>query len=112
MTALGTDEIKNKMQYSDLLRSRRRYAHGCQFGLVTFSDNQTGFFKFTNIISSLFSAPVVVLALVIGILDVSLLLTFTLVPVTKTSFHVTFELFNGVYSPFVDGLLPISPPVF
>ena len=45
-----------------------------------------------NVSSSLFSAHVVVLVLVTGIPDVSLLVTGTLVPFTTTSFHVTFEL--------------------
>ena len=60
-----------------------------------------------NVIYSLFSTPDVVLVLVTGIPDVSLLLTCTLVPVTTMSFHVNFELFNGIYSLFVDGLFPI-----
>ena len=36
----------------------------------------------------------------------------TLVPVTITSFHVIFELFHGISSPFVDGLFPIISPPF
>ena len=40
--------------------------------------------------SSLFLAPIVVLVLVTGIPDVSLLVTRTLVPVKTTYFHVTF----------------------
>ena len=94
MSALGhifqPDEIRNTMQYSDLLRSRRRYVHGCQFGLVSFLDNQTVFLKFMNVMPSLFSDHVVVLVLVTSILDVSLLVTCTLGPVTTTSFHVNF----------------------
>ena len=94
MTALGhifqPDEIRNTMKSSDLLVPRIIYVHGCQFGLVNFSDNQTGFIKFMNIMSSLFLAPIVVLVLVTGIPDVSLLVTRTLVPVKTTYFHVTF----------------------
>ena len=100
------------MQSSDLVISRRRYVHGCQFGLVSFPDNQTGFFMFMNFISSLFSTPVVVLVLITGIPDVSLLLTRTSVPVMTTSFHVAFEIVNKIYSPFVDGLFPIIFPPF
>ena len=57
-----------------------------------------------NVIYLLFLIPIVVLVLVTGITDVYLLITRALVPVTKTSFHVTFELFGGIDSPFVDGL--------
>ena len=102
----------NTIQSSDLARLRRRYVHACQFGLVNFSDNPTVFFKLMNVNSSLFLNPVVALVLLTGISDVLLLLTCTLVPVTTTSFHVTFELFNGIYSPFVDGLFPITSPRF
>ena len=50
-----------------------------------------------NVSSSLFSAHVVVLVLVTGITDVSLLVTGTLVPFMKTSLHVTFQIFNGMF---------------
>ena len=116
MTAFGQiflpTEFMNTMQSSDIFRSRRRYVHGFQFGLVHFLDNQTGFLKFMNVISLLFLTPVVVLVLVTGIPDVYLLVTGTLVPFTTTSFHVTFELFNGIYSLFVDGFFPIMFPLF
>ena len=116
MTALGhifqPDEIRNTMKSYDLLVPRIIYVHGCQFGLVNFSDNQTGFIKFMNIMPSLFLAPIVVLVLVTGIPDVSLLVTRTLVPVKTTYFHVTFQLFNGISSPFVDGFFPIISPIF
>ena len=91
-------EIKNTVRSSDILISRRRYFLRCQFGLFNFLDHQTRFFKLTNVSSSLFSSCVVVLVLVTGIPDVYLLLTGTLVPFTTTSFHVTFELFNGIFS--------------
>ena len=100
-------EIKNTVRSSDILISRRRYFLRCQFGLFNFLDHQTRFFKLTNVSSSLFSSCVVVLVLVTGIPDVYLLVTGTLVPFTTTSFHVTFELFNGISSPFVNILFPI-----
>ena len=50
-----------------------------------------------NVSSLLFLAHVVVLGLVPVIPYVSLLLTGTLVPFTTTSFHVTFELFYGIF---------------
>ena len=111
MTASGRifrpTEIRNMMRYSDLVISRRRYVHGCQFGLVNSLDNQNGFLNFMNVISSLFSVPAVALVLLTVIQDVSLLLTRALVPVTTTSLHVTFELFNGISSLFVNLLFPI-----
>ena len=91
MTASGhifrPTEVMNTMQSSDLARSRRRYVHTCHFGLVNFSDNQTGFFKFMNDISSFFLTFIVALVLVTDITEVLLLLTCTLVPVTTISFH-------------------------
>ena len=116
MTASGRifrpTEIRNMMRYSDLVISRRRYVHICQFGLVTFSDNQTGFLKFMNVVSSLFSVPDVALVLITGIQDVSLLLTSTLVLVTTTSFHITFELFNRISSPFFRQIVSNHFPCF
>ena len=90
-------EIKNTMRSSDLLISRRRYVLRCQFGLVTFSYNQTVFLKLMNVSSALFSARVVVLVLLTVIQDISLLGTGTLVPFTTTSFHIIFQLFNGFF---------------
>ena len=100
------------MRSSDILISRRRYTNGCQFGLVNLLENQTGFLKFLNVTSLLFLAPVVVLVLVTVIPYVYLLLTRTLVPVTTISFHVTFDIFNGISSLFVKGLFPIVSPRF
>ena len=55
MGALGhifrPSDINNTMQSSDLLISRIRYVLRCQFGLVDFSDNQTGFLKSMNVSS-------------------------------------------------------------
>ena len=109
---LRTSEIKNMMPSSDILISRRIYVLRCQFGLVNFSDNQTGFFQLMDVSSSLFSDRIVVLVLVNSIQDVSFLVTGTLVPFMTISFHVTFELFNGFFPPFIDGLFPIIFPRF
>ena len=105
-------EVMNTLRSSNIVISRRKYVHGSQFGLIIILDNQTGFFKFLNINYSLYLSHVVVSVLVTGILDFYLLLTCTLVPVTTASFHVDFELFNGISSLFVNGLFPIISPYF
>ena len=45
-------------------------------------------------------------------MDVSLLIIRTLVPFATTSIHVTFDLFNGISSLFVNRFFPIISPRF
>ena len=99
-------EVRNTMQSFDVV------ARVCKFGLVNFLDNQTGFFKFMNVIYLLFSTPVVVLVSVTSIPEFSLLLTRTSIPVTTTSLHVAFEIFYCISSLFVNDFFQSISPFF